>query len=288
MNGIANEDGTRSVIDQSIAAHPLADSLRDPSNPDGSHDRNALTRHSLPLNSGMMEDDNTSQMAANIKLVDRNPFIPSLRTLAMQLCVLNANNFVSMGDLPVLLIEPILQACLPAQLARLEDESPHLRAETDEMWARHVRERFRVAFEKNPAESWRDVFERLKLEEGERLKEATARLAAKNGRIEKEKQAKKIVVIEPPPVRNKKRSNPFGGKFPCDGLTNKIRTWCGSTETESDYGESKTTDLDNKKQLCWCAEIWSDHDFIFISVFISSVKTRDFKSSQTKTTPSSS
>jgi hypothetical protein len=79
---------------------------------------------------------------------------------------------------------------------------------------------------------------------------ATARLAAKNGRIEKEKLAKQIVVIEPPLGPRKKRSNPFGGKFPCHGLSNKIRTWCGSTEKESDYGESKTTDLDNEKQLC--------------------------------------
>lgn len=161
----------------------------------------------------MMEDDNAWQMPANIKLVDRNPFIPSLRTLALQLCVLNANNFVSMGDLPLVLIEPILQACSAAQLARLEDESPHLRAETDTMWARHVRERFRVAFEKKQGEGWRDVYERLKLEEGERLKMATARLAAKNGRIEKEKLAKQIVVIEPPLGPRKKRSNPFGGKF---------------------------------------------------------------------------
>jgi hypothetical protein len=220
---------------------------------DGSHDRNVRGLVTPRLRYpwiGTMEDDNTSQMATNIKLVDRNPFIPSLRTLALQLCVLNAHNFVSMGDLPVVLIEPILQACKPAQLARLEDESPHLRAETDSMWARHVRGRFQVAFEKKPGEGWRDVYERLKSEEGERLKIATARLAAKNGKIEKEKLAKQIVVIEPPLVRHKKRSNPFGGKFPCHGLSNKIRTRCRSTEKESDYGESETTDLDNEKQLC--------------------------------------
>ena len=153
-------------------------------------------------------------MAMDVTTLDRNPFIPSLRTLALRLCVLNANNFVSLGDLPCVLVEPILQACSSAQLARLEDQSPQLRLETDEMWQRHVRDRFRVPFEKRSGEDWRGVYERLKLEEGERLQKATARLTAKNGRIEKEKLAKQIVVIDPnktPVVGLKKRPNPLGG-----------------------------------------------------------------------------
>ena len=77
-----------------------------------------------------------------------------------------------------------------------------------------MRDRFRVPFEKRSGEDWRGVYERLKLEEGERLQKATARLTAKNGRIEKEKLAKQIVVIDPnktPVVGLKKRPNPLGG-----------------------------------------------------------------------------
>jgi elongin-A len=152
-------------------------------------------------------------MATHITRVDRNPFIPSLRSLALRLCVLNANNFVSLGDLPFILVEPILQACSATQLARLEDQSPQLRSETEDLWCRHVNERFRVFFEKKPGEGWRDVYERLKEEEGERLRKATARLDAKNGRIEKEKLARQIVVIDPtktPVIGLKKRPNPIG------------------------------------------------------------------------------
>jgi hypothetical protein len=112
-----------------------------------------------------------------------------------------------------MLVNPILQACSATQLTLLEDQSPHLRPDTQEIWARHVSERFRRHFEKEEGEDWRDVYERLKMDESERLEIATARLRAKNGRIQEEKLAKQIVVIDPKkdPVTNRlKRANPFG------------------------------------------------------------------------------
>jgi len=54
------------------------------------------------------------------------------------------------------------------------------------------------------------------MDESERLKMATARLRAKNGRIKEEKLAKQIVVIDPKkvPVTNRlKRANPFGSNI---------------------------------------------------------------------------
>lgn len=147
-------------------------------------------------------------------LFDRNPFIPTLRTLALRLCVTHANSFASLGDLPFMLVNPILQACTATQLALLEDQSPHLRQDTQEIWHRHVSERFKRHFEIEEGEDWRDVYERLKRDESERLKEATARLRAKNGRIKEEKLAKQIVVIDPkkaPITSRLKRPNPFVG-----------------------------------------------------------------------------
>jgi hypothetical protein len=151
-------------------------------------------------------------MAMSNNQVDRNPFIPSLRTSALRLCIINANNFVSLGDLPFVLVKPILQACSATQLALLEDQSPHLREDTQEIWQRHITERFRCQGEKRENEDYRDVYERLKTDESERLKHATARLRAKNGKIKEEKLAKQIVVIDPKktPVKgDRKRPHPF-------------------------------------------------------------------------------
>ena len=150
------------------------------------------------------------------QVVDRNPFIPSLRDSALRICIKNANNFISLGDLPFLLVKPILEACSATQLALLEDQSPHLREDTQQFWSRHVAERFRRSVEKRDGEDWRDVYDRLKLEENERLESATARLREKNGKLKEAKLAKRIVVIDPrkTPVNGVKRPNPLGSMKP--------------------------------------------------------------------------
>ena len=153
-------------------------------------------------------------MASSPVRADRNPFIPPLRKLALKICVINANNFISLGDLPYAVVKPILQACSASQLAHLEDQSTHLKNDTAELWQRLVTERFHPLFEKEKNESWREFYERLKLEEMHRLEDATARLRAKIGKIEKEKMAKRIIVIDPkktPVSGGTKRNNPFGG-----------------------------------------------------------------------------
>jgi elongin-A len=126
-----------------------------------------------------------------------NPSLPSLRSCALRICVLNANNFDSLGDLPVLLVQPILSACSPVQLAHLEDQSPHLRDETHEIWKRHVWERFKVREGRQEGEDWRGMYERLRGEERSRLEDATRRLREKNGRLRDERLAKRIIVIDP-------------------------------------------------------------------------------------------
>jgi len=149
--------------------------------------------------------------------MDRNPRIPTLRALALRLCVMNANNFVSLGDLPCILVKPILEACSATNLAQLEDQSPHLREDTQDLWQRHVAERFKQAYQKRENEDWRGLYDRLKFEESERLREATARLRAKNGKLKEEKLAKQIVVIDPKktPVKGeRKRLVPFGSMHP--------------------------------------------------------------------------
>jgi hypothetical protein len=169
----------------------------------------------FPLQTQSLGRITNSTAMSNNQVVDRNPFIPTLRASALRLCIINANNFVSLGDLPFILVKPILQACSATQLVLLEDQSPHLREDTQEIWYRHTTERFRSQFDKQENEDWRDVYERLKFDESERLKNATARLRAKNGKLKEEKLAKQIVVIDPKktPVKgDRKRPHPFRSK----------------------------------------------------------------------------
>jgi elongin-A len=144
----------------------------------------------------------------------RKQTLPTLRELALRICVINANNFASLGDLPYVLVKPILQACSATQLAVLEDQSHHFRDDTQDIWQRHVSERFRYQFEKGDDEEWRAVYERLKLDENQRLENASARLRAKNGKIKEEKLARQIVVIDPkvtPVSGDRKRKGFFTG-----------------------------------------------------------------------------
>lgn len=152
----------------------------------------------------------------------KNTCLQSLRSLALRICIANANNISSLGDLPFSLVGPILQACSTTQLAFLEDQSPRLREDTQEIWNRHVLERFKREFDRTEDEDWRDVYMRLKEEENERLENATARLRAKNGKIKEEKLAKQIVVIDPRKVRvlgEQKRSNLFGPRRGVQGYS---------------------------------------------------------------------
>lgn len=193
--------------------------------------------------------------------MDRNTVVPTLRSLALHICVINANNFSSLGDLPFILVQPILQACSATQLASLEDQSPHLAQDTQDIWYRLVKERFRLQFEKSENENWRDVYERLKSEESERLESATARLRAKNGKIKEEKMAKQIVIIDPKKTRvygDRKRPSPFGStpfssNFLADHSTNE-----SPAEKEFFDGKGETRDIIDENELCCRSQIYSD------------------------------
>ena len=142
----------------------------------------------------------------------------SLRELALTRCARNANSFESLGDLPFLLIEPILARASASQLAHLEDQSPHLRDDTSALWHRHVVEKFKSdTLSRVEDESWREVYFRLKREGEEKLESAGARLREKKARLDAEKYAKRIVQIDPdktPVVGLRKRTGAWGSSTP--------------------------------------------------------------------------
>jgi hypothetical protein len=82
----------------------------------------------------------------------------------------------------------------------------------------HVAERFKLGVVKHDDEDWRDLYERGNLEEGERLKCATARLREKNGMIEEAKLKKRIVVIDPKKTVVVGVKREFGGRARGVGL----------------------------------------------------------------------
>ena len=204
------------------------------------------------------------------QVVDRNPFITSLRSSALRVCVLHANNYVSLGDLPYVLVQPILEACTPNRLALLEDQSPHLRADTQDLWKHHISQKFHVQVETREDEDWRDVYERLKLEESARLESATARLRAKNGKLKEEKMAKRIVVIDPKKtavIGDRKRSHRFGSMSTVRTKRLKAVAYKSTKEGKFVDGEGEEEHFYDKDELCersallnssskWIESVW--------------------------------
>jgi hypothetical protein len=117
-----------------------------------------------------------------------------------------------------------------------------------------------MGVEKRDGEDWRDVYDRSKREESERLKNATARLREKNGKIKEAKLARQIVVIDPtktPVLGNRKRSHPFAS-IPFQEICVNFSGGKSIQEEEYNYRESETGYLGYEIELCSCAEIFGD------------------------------
>lgn len=60
--------------------------------------------------------------------------VPSLKELALAVCVGQAGNIADVGNTPYNLVKPILKRLNAKQLATLEDNSPGITPESDEIW----------------------------------------------------------------------------------------------------------------------------------------------------------
>lgn len=64
--------------------------------------------------------------------------VVSLKESCLRILTAHCGGLVEVGNCPYRLIRPVLFACQPEQLAYIEDQSPHLMLDSDEIWALHL------------------------------------------------------------------------------------------------------------------------------------------------------
>ncbi|KAG5338182.1 hypothetical protein C0989_008031 [Termitomyces sp. Mn162] len=109
------------------------------------------------------------------------------------------------------LVRPILERCNAEQLLRLEENSPHLENDTQDIWKRLCHEDFSLAIERysmgsedNPR-SWKDHYFFLREAEARRLEEASAKLRNQRLVAEERKKEREVKITDrlPPPKRQR-------------------------------------------------------------------------------------
>ncbi|WFD28188.1 ERMES complex subunit [Malassezia nana] len=118
------------------------------------------------------------------------------------------------GDMPYRLARPFLLQCKPEQLRMLEDASPHLLEDTDELWHRACLRDFsdlRKLGEEGRLEappSWRDLYQTKQQQAEEAKALATARIKGRYAEHSAQKNAKKLIVTDVPIPTQQRRPRP--------------------------------------------------------------------------------
>lgn len=73
-------------------------------------------------------------------------------------------------------LRPALDSATADELSRMEDRNPHIKEQTDTLWERHVRNKFRNA-QRRETETWRETYMRCGKEINTKLASLTSRLA---------------------------------------------------------------------------------------------------------------
>ncbi|KZT09724.1 uncharacterized protein LAESUDRAFT_646941 [Laetiporus sulphureus 93-53] len=116
------------------------------------------------------------------------------------------------GSIRYGLIKPILESCSPETLLRLEDESPHLREDTEEIWKQLCHRSYPVAaeqYQSDPSEepqSWRHVYFALRGMETKRFEELGTRLRAIRKEEAERKKGSQIKITDRLPPAKRVRS----------------------------------------------------------------------------------
>ncbi|KAJ3782354.1 RNA polymerase II transcription factor SIII subunit A-domain-containing protein [Lentinula aff. detonsa] len=133
----------------------------------------------------------------------------------VQLCQRVAGNHIesisSVGELPFTLVQPILERCSAEQLLRLEDASPHLKGDTEELWRTLCRRTYSAMMERledgtdTVPDSWRTHFYILREAEARRLEEVGSRIRSQRLEADERKKEREVKFTErlPPPKRQR-------------------------------------------------------------------------------------
>ncbi|KAK9359555.1 RNA polymerase II transcription factor SIII subunit A-domain-containing protein [Lipomyces starkeyi] len=124
----------------------------------------------------------------------------SLFQICLQTCMFHANRITDVGDIPYDIIKPVLSRMGPSQLITVEQNSPHIQLEADELWENFLRDTFseQEIQELNVQKKGdvRNQYYRLLEARRVRLKKTSERVKAQYEALEREKAQKRIVTLD--------------------------------------------------------------------------------------------
>ncbi|KAK9495654.1 RNA polymerase II transcription factor SIII subunit A-domain-containing protein [Lipomyces doorenjongii] len=139
----------------------------------------------------------------------------SLFQTCLQTCMFHANRIIDVGDIPYDIIKPVLSRMGPSQLIAVEQNSPHIQLESDELWESFLRDTFSeqeiqglIVPKRGDV---RKQYYRLLEARRARLKKTSERVKAQYEALEREKAQNRIVTLDifEDPVEAQRRKKRF-------------------------------------------------------------------------------
>ncbi|KAA1469346.1 hypothetical protein DENSPDRAFT_928054 [Dentipellis sp. KUC8613] len=154
--------------------------------------------------------------------------IPSLVQLCQKVVSAHVDLIQSIGDASFELVRPVLQYCSIETLLRIEENSPHIEEDTNELWKAQCIRAYPLATEQHiagaeePPSSWKEVYFLLRDQEAKRFEAVGSRI--RNQRLEAE-------------IKKKEREIKLTDRIP---PAKRARGWNGPTQPKSLFQKTRS------------------------------------------------
>ncbi|KAK9456048.1 RNA polymerase II transcription factor SIII subunit A-domain-containing protein [Dipodascopsis uninucleata] len=126
--------------------------------------------------------------------------VPRLFDICLQQCISNATRITDVGDVTYEVVKPVLEKMGPSQLYTVEQNSPHLVPETDELWVELIKKDFspqevqeyNISTSDDIRQRYFDLMEAKRV----RITHASAMVKAQYDALAKEKAKNRIVTLD--------------------------------------------------------------------------------------------
>ncbi|KAK4688386.1 elongin-A, partial [Tremellales sp. Uapishka_1] len=147
--------------------------------------------------------------------------VMSLRSLCMRVIRANGPRIWDVGDLEYAMIAEFLNELPMEQLREVEDQSSHIKKDTDWLWESFLLSEYPLFWERCVetkdgtlrSSGWRRMYRKAKTDAEERQSNAVEKVAARYKQLDEEKASKRIVIIDkllPGQTRKKAASHNWG------------------------------------------------------------------------------
>ncbi|KAG9102165.1 hypothetical protein FS749_014944 [Ceratobasidium sp. UAMH 11750] len=181
--------------------------------------------------------------------------VPRLQDYCQRVIVANLESVSSTGDIPFRVIRPVLEKCKAEKLFQLEQESPHLKNDTQVIWKKKCLDEFidiRQAYENGSMEeprSWRKRYFTALDEREQKISDSASRLRGMYQQGESSKRGRQTLYTTKAPPPKRGRFGSIGVSKPRTLIakarqdTKKIQLWTASSGPSSPVARRKVVPL---------------------------------------------